>query len=167
MCECKGKCACKSNEIKLRGPRGYTGPAGPQGPLGPQGIQGLQGIPGLIGPQGPQGPSVDSTNQLAVKIIAPTIGTLSTQIFGGTAPYTYEWEMADVLLMATLTDHMFQFTSPINISSVTIGLSSYPFGFTACATLNSARVGLAKVKVTDNVGRVAFDTFVLINILCD
>jgi hypothetical protein len=56
MCKCEGKCSCKSNEIKLRGPRGFTGPAGPQGPLGPQGIQGLQGSPGPQGPQGVQGP---------------------------------------------------------------------------------------------------------------
>lgn len=56
MCKCEGKCSCKSNEIKLRGPRGFTGPAGPQGPLGPQGIQGLQGAPGPQGPQGVQGP---------------------------------------------------------------------------------------------------------------
>jgi len=55
MCECKGSCNCKSNEIKLRGPRGFTGPAGPQGPVGPQGIQGLQGAPGPQGPQGMQG----------------------------------------------------------------------------------------------------------------
>jgi len=55
MCKCEGKCSCKSNEIKLRGPRGFTGPAGPQGPLGPQGIQGLQGSPGPQGPRGVQG----------------------------------------------------------------------------------------------------------------
>ena len=55
MCNCKGSCECKSNEIKLRGPRGFTGPAGPQGPVGPQGIQGLQGMPGPQGPQGMQG----------------------------------------------------------------------------------------------------------------
>jgi hypothetical protein len=55
MCNCKGSCDCKSNEIKLRGPRGFVGPAGPQGPVGPQGIQGLQGMPGPQGPQGPQG----------------------------------------------------------------------------------------------------------------
>jgi hypothetical protein len=55
MCECKGKCSCKSNEIKLRGPRGFVGPAGPQGPVGPQGIQGFQGVPGPQGLQGPQG----------------------------------------------------------------------------------------------------------------
>jgi len=60
MCECKGKCSCKSNEIKLRGPRGFVGPRGPQGPVGPQGLQGLQGAPGisnLPGPQGPAGPT--------------------------------------------------------------------------------------------------------------
>lgn len=57
MCKCEGKCSCKSNEIKLRGPRGFTGPAGPQGPVGPQGIQGFQGAPGPQGPQGPQGPT--------------------------------------------------------------------------------------------------------------
>lgn len=56
MCKCEGKCSCKSNEIKLRGPRGFTGPAGPQGPVGPQGIQGFQGVPGPQGPQGVQGP---------------------------------------------------------------------------------------------------------------
>jgi hypothetical protein len=55
MCKCDGKCNCKSNEIKLKGPRGFTGPAGPQGPLGPQGIQGLQGVPGPQGPRGIQG----------------------------------------------------------------------------------------------------------------
>jgi hypothetical protein len=57
MCNCKGSCDCKSNEIKLRGPRGFVGPAGPQGPVGPQGIQGLQGAPGPQGVQGPQGAS--------------------------------------------------------------------------------------------------------------
>lgn len=55
MCNCKGSCDCKSNEIKLRGPRGFVGPAGAQGPIGPQGIQGLQGAAGPQGPQGPQG----------------------------------------------------------------------------------------------------------------
>ena len=55
MCTCKGNCDCKSNEIKLRGPRGFVGPAGPQGPVGPQGLQGLQGAPGPQGPQGSQG----------------------------------------------------------------------------------------------------------------
>ena len=167
MCNCKGSCSCKSNEIKLRGPRGFTGPAGPQGPVGPQGPMGIQGVPGLTGPQGPEGPAGIATDQLAVKINAPIMGNLSTQVFGGTAPYTYEWEMADALLMATLSDHMFQFTSPVNTSSVTIGLSSYPGGFTACATANSGRVGLVKVKVTDSVGRIAFDTFLLVIILCD
>jgi len=57
MCKCKGSCDCKSNEIKLKGPRGFVGPAGPQGPVGPQGIQGLQGAPGPQGTQGPQGAS--------------------------------------------------------------------------------------------------------------
>jgi hypothetical protein len=57
MCNCKGSCDCKSNEIKLRGPRGFVGPAGPQGPVGPQGIQGLQGAAGPQGVQGPQGTS--------------------------------------------------------------------------------------------------------------
>ena len=57
MCNCKGSCDCKSNEIKLRGPRGFAGTAGPQGPVGPQGIQGLQGAAGPQGPQGPQGVS--------------------------------------------------------------------------------------------------------------
>jgi hypothetical protein len=55
MCTCKGNCDCKSNEIKLKGPRGFVGPAGPQGPVGPQGLQGLQGAPGPQGSQGPQG----------------------------------------------------------------------------------------------------------------
>ena len=55
MCNCKGSCECKSNEIKLKGPRGFIGPAGPQGPVGPQGLQGLQGAPGPQGSQGPQG----------------------------------------------------------------------------------------------------------------
>lgn len=166
MCNCKGSCSCKSNEIKLRGPRGFTGPAGPQGPVGPQGPMGIQGVPGLTGPQGPEGPAGIATDQLAVKISVDS-NALVTTVYGGLAPYTYEWEMADALLMATLSDHMFQFTSPVNTSSVTIGLSSYPGGFTACATANSGRVGLVKVKVTDSVGKVAVDTFLLINILCD
>jgi hypothetical protein len=34
MCSCKGSCGCKSNEIKLRGPRGFQGPQGPPGPIG-------------------------------------------------------------------------------------------------------------------------------------
>jgi hypothetical protein len=55
MCECKDKCSCKSNEIKLRGPRGFTGPIGAQGLVGPQGIKGDQGPAGPQGPQGPQG----------------------------------------------------------------------------------------------------------------
>lgn len=56
-CKCKGACSCKSNEIKLRGPRGFTGPVGPPGPTGAQGLQGPQGADGPIGPQGPQGPA--------------------------------------------------------------------------------------------------------------
>lgn len=56
-CKCKGACSCKSNEIKLRGPRGFTGPVGPPGPTGAQGLQGPQGPDGPIGPQGPQGPA--------------------------------------------------------------------------------------------------------------
>ena len=55
MCNCKGSCDCKSNEIKLRGPRGFTGPAGVPGMTGPRGLQGQQGLPGPQGPQGPQG----------------------------------------------------------------------------------------------------------------
>ncbi len=55
MCQCKDKCSCKSNEIKLRGPRGFTGPIGAQGMVGPQGIKGDQGPAGPQGPQGPQG----------------------------------------------------------------------------------------------------------------
>lgn len=55
LCNCKGNCNCKSNEIKLRGPRGFVGPQGPQGLVGPQGLQGLQGPAGPQGPQGPQG----------------------------------------------------------------------------------------------------------------
>ena len=49
------KSCCKSNEIKLKGPRGIAGQQGIQGPVGPQGIQGPQGMTGTIGPQGPQG----------------------------------------------------------------------------------------------------------------
>lgn len=52
---CSKNDSCKSNEIKLRGPRGFTGPQGPQGLVGPQGIQGLTGPMGPQGPQGPQG----------------------------------------------------------------------------------------------------------------
>jgi hypothetical protein len=62
MCKCKENCSCKSNEIKLRGPRGFTGPAGVQGPVGPQGLQGAQG---LAGPQGLPGPS-GNLNQVNV-----------------------------------------------------------------------------------------------------
>lgn len=55
MCNCKGSCNCKSNEIKLRGPRGFVGPGGAQGPAGPKGDTGIQGPTGLPGAQGPQG----------------------------------------------------------------------------------------------------------------
>ena len=49
------KTCCKSNEIKLRGPRGVVGPPGSQGPAGPQGNPGPQGTPGPPGAQGVQG----------------------------------------------------------------------------------------------------------------
>lgn len=50
-CDSKNN-SCSKQEVKLRGPRGFTGPQGLQGIAGPQGIQGEQG---LAGPQGPQG----------------------------------------------------------------------------------------------------------------
>lgn len=55
MCNCKGSCDCKSNEIKLRGPRGFVGPQGQQGLVGPQGLQGAQGPVGPRGLTGAQG----------------------------------------------------------------------------------------------------------------
>ena len=155
------KCGgCKNHEVKLRGPRGFVGATGPQGPIGPQGPQGIQGVPGIQGP-----PGIVSSNQLAVRITTGQ-GNLITEVFGGTAPYTYAWEMADILLMESPAEHMFKFTSPTNTDSVNIGLTAYPMAFFACSTPNSGRVGLVKVKVTDSIGRVAFDTFLLINIVC-
>jgi len=55
MCNCKGSCDCKSNEVKLRGPRGFVGPKGQQGLVGPQGLQGPQGPAGPRGLTGAQG----------------------------------------------------------------------------------------------------------------
>jgi hypothetical protein len=214
MCECKGKCSCKSNEIKLRGPRGFVGPAGPQGPVGPQGIQGFQGAPGPQGPQGPQGfngssaeitlnsvgsgqsivndglgpdlltksilggPGVNvtsnsttvtvSVNQPYVEIVTSTRG-LQAIVSGGTAPYTYNWFMADWTFAPSLS--MFILipdpTDPTNPSKRSPQPNPAVTNvFDSCASANTGRAGLAKVIVTDANGFKTSDTYFLYEIGC-
>jgi hypothetical protein len=165
MCECKGNCACKSNEIKLRGPRGFVGPAGPQGNLGPQGIQGLQGAPGPQGPQGPQGPAGIVNTQLAVKINY-TKGTLSADVIGGTAPFTYLWDWADVIVSDD-TNRFFIFVGSVTNASANISLNSISPAFDACNAISTGSISMARVTVTDFSGKTAIGTFLLMNIACE
>lgn len=164
MCNCEGKCNCKSNEIKLRGPRGFTGPAGPQGPVGPQGIQGLQGAPGPQGPQGVPGPAGIVTNQLAVKINYSK-GTLTADVIGGMAPFTYLWDWADVIVS---NDTNRFFTYPGSVTSASVSISNNPItpAFDACSSSSTGTIGMARVTVTDSSGKVAIGTFLLMNIAC-
>jgi hypothetical protein len=164
MCECKGKCSCKSNEIKLRGPRGFVGPAGPQGPVGPQGIQGFQGVPGPQGVQGPQGPAGIVTSQLAVKINY-TKGTLSADVIGGIAPFTYLWDWADVIV-SNDTNRFFIFVGSITNASANISLNPISPAFDACNSVSTGTIGMARVTVTDFSGKKAIGTFLLMNITC-
>ena len=159
MCECKGKCSCKSNEIKLRGPRGFVGPAGPQGPVGPQGIQGFQGAPGPQGSQGPQGPAGLITNQLAAKIIKEE-SILSVDITGGVAPYTYLWDWANDL-------NHFIYLDPVTNSTAIIDENlAATAKFYGCNVPNGSYIGMARVQITDSVGSKTFATYLVATIYC-
>jgi len=163
-CTCKDQCSCKSHEVKLRGPRGYQGHTGPQGPVGPTGLQGVPGPVGPQGPQGPQGPSGMTTNQLAVRITESN-RLLTANVYGGVGTVTFEWEMADLLIMDN-NYHYFQFTTPVNIQTVGVSKTNFTPAFNGCNALNNAQIGMAKVIVTDATGRKAIDTYLLLNIDC-
>lgn len=78
---------------------------------------------------------------------------------GGTAPFTYNWTVADNWNMWSLTNSTSQ---TVNIEP---NESEGPV-LDGCGQPNSSRIGLIKVEVTDANGCKAKDSFLYINIIC-
>jgi hypothetical protein len=166
MCNCKKKCGCNISTITKgeKGEQGSAGPQGPQGIQGPQGSAGPQGEPGEQGSQGIQGPAGPCCN-FDVTITHPdpegAFFVLGTSITGGTAPYTYEWSIAETL--AAYGYSAYDISGASNLSTVTCAPNE-PNAFFVTATGGTGGVSLIKVKVTDANGVIAKDTFLLISI---
>jgi hypothetical protein len=157
---CEKKTFCQKVVSKI----GIKGPQGPRGHQGIQGLQGLQGPQGSQGIQGPQGPQGQGGN-FDVTITQPDPEglpfVLGTSITGGTAPYTYEWSIADTL--AGSGRNAFGISGASNLSTVTWAINE-PNSFFVAAISGAGGVSLMKVKVTDANGAIAKDTFLLIEV---
>lgn len=101
MCSCKGSCNCKSNEIKLRGPRGFVGPQGPQGP------QGAAGMPGLL-------KEINVVGENDIVIAESTIGSIQTF----TISRPKEFFENEVVLNANVDDGTFVYHYPVGYTGL-------------------------------------------------
>jgi len=81
-------------------------------------------------------------------------------VTGGTAPYTYQWTLAD-------NRGLILFTSPTNVADVGVGVDpTDPCRFDTGGFTNRGSIGLIKVTVTDANGCIAKDTFMYIEYNC-
>lgn len=93
-------------------------------------------------------------------------GSLSAGASGGVPPYQYVWEMADIAQTSFSSGHYYQFTSPINVDTVSVNiLTTLTPRFGSIPQGDDGFIGLAKVVVTDAVGNKASDTFLLLAVL--
>ena len=131
-------------------------PVGPPGPQGEPGEQGEQGI------QGPAGPCCNFDVTITQPDPEGSPFVLGTSITGGTAPYTYQWSIADTL--AGLGLNAYGISGASNLSTVTWTLNE-PDSLFLAAISGTGGISLMKVKVTDANGVIAKDTFLLISIV--
>lgn len=101
--------------------------------------------------------------------ITPDIRALVATVTGGTAPYTYNWYMADWTFGAGASMFLLNVdpTDPTNparrlpvINPAVINV------FDGCASANSSRAALAKVVVTDALGCRVSDTYFVVEVSC-
>ena len=104
-----------------------------------------------------------SSNQLYVHINY-TDGELNAVVEGGVSPYQYTWEMADLVQTSFTAGNYFEYTSPNNAISVSVGTTTFAPKFGSTPSGDDGYIGLAKVVVTDAVGNKASDTFLLLAI---
>jgi hypothetical protein len=89
---------------------------------------------------------------------------LGTSITGGTAPYTYEWSIADTLAGSGF--NACGISGASNLSTVTWGTNERD-SFVLSSITGTVGFSLMKVKVTDANGVIAKDTFLLILMLAE
>lgn len=110
--------------------------------------------------------SADPVCPMTVKIGNTALVPRSVQatVTGGTAPYTYTWEMADFSGDLGALDSMIELTATAFPNVVTPGFNALYSGnrIDSNGVANSARIGLAKVTVTDANGCIARDTLLVV-----
>lgn len=110
--------------------------------------------------------SADPVCPMTVKIEGTTLVPRSIQatVTGGVAPYTYDWETADFSGDVGALNSMIELSSTAYPQVVQPGFNGAHFGnrFDSNGVINSARIGLAKVTVTDANGCIARDTLLVI-----
>lgn len=101
--------------------------------------------------------------------IIPDLRALVAVVTGGTAPYTYNWYMADWTFGAGASMFLLNVdpTDPTNparrlpvINPAVVNV------FDGCASANSSRAALAKVVVTDALGCRVSDTYFVVEVTC-